>query len=321
MQSKVSNRLHLSFCLVALVAASFPNRLAYSEEPAASSQVATESPRELKIMSFNIRFSRDGVDEADKRDNWNDADPPRRERAIRVIREFMPDVLGVQEARDPQVNDLREALPEYDFYGIGRDDGKTGGEYVGIFYRKDRFARSDAGTFWLSDEPTKPGTSFYTVPGAVPRISSWVRLNDKASGSELFVLNTHWDHISIPARRKSAQLIRKQLEELAKGAPAIVMGDFNTPEDSAPFRAIVAEVPAPGRPLLDSYRAVHRERTPEESTFNHWTGTTKGSRIDFILHTAELTSAAAEIVRTGYDGRWPSDHYPVTATLRLDRGE
>ena len=106
-----------------------------------------------------------------------------------------------------------EALPEFEFYGVGRDDGKSGGEYAGIFYRKDRFTRTDASTFWLSATPEKPGTSFYTVPGAVPRIASWVRLRDNRSGRELFVLNAHWDHISAPARRKSAALIRERLFE------------------------------------------------------------------------------------------------------------
>ena len=127
---------------------------------------------------------------------------PRRERVIRVIRDYKPDVLGVQEARDLQIVDLREALPEYEFYGVGRDDGKTGGEYSGIFYRKDRFTRKDAGSFWLSETPEKPGTTFYTVPNAVPRMASWVRLARQAIGREFVVLNTHWDHISDEARRK-----------------------------------------------------------------------------------------------------------------------
>jgi endonuclease/exonuclease/phosphatase family metal-dependent hydrolase len=282
----------------------------------ASASAAAE-PIELRIMSFNIRYSHGGMDEAAAENNWTDAEHPRRERAIRVIREHMPDVLGVQEARDLQVIDLREALPEFDFYGVGRDDGKTGGEYTGIFYRKDRFPSQDAGTFWLSASPEKPGTSFYTVPDAVPRIASWVRLRDQQSGREFIVLNTHFDHISAPARRKSAALIRERLSKLAEGVPAIVMGDLNTPEDSAPLRVLAGEAAASDRRLIDSYRAVHRERSPEESTFNHWQGTTAGSRIDFILHTQEFKTTGAAIVRTSYDGRWPSDHYPVTATLRL----
>jgi endonuclease/exonuclease/phosphatase family metal-dependent hydrolase len=272
---------------------------------------------ELNVMSFNIRYSHGGLDEAATENNWTDEKYPRRERTIRVIRENKPDVLGVQEARELQITDLRESLPEFEFYGVGRDDGKTGGEYAAIFYRKDRFARTDAGTFWLSAMPDRPGTSFYTVPGAVPRLASWVALRDKQSGRDFLVLNTHWDHISGAARRKSATLIRERLWKLAADMPAIVMGDLNTPEDSAPLRALLGEVES-GRRLVDSYRALHRERSGDESTFNHWSGTTAGSRIDFILHTEEFTPAAAAIVRTNYDGRWPSDHYPITATLELE---
>jgi endonuclease/exonuclease/phosphatase family metal-dependent hydrolase len=275
---------------------------------------------ELRVMSFNVRYSKGVPHEEAAENNWNDRKFPRRDRAVRVIREDMPDVLGVQEARELQVVDLREALPEYDFYGVGRDDGKAGGEYAGIFYRKDRVMRADAGSFWLSATPEKPGTSFYTVPGAVPRLASWVRLRDKQSGREVLVLNTHFDHISAAARRKSATLIRERLSQLAKGVPAIVMGDLNTPEDSAPLRELIGEAPS-NRRLIDSYRAIHRERSPEESTFNHWKGTTTGSRIDFILHTEEFKPTAAAILRTSYQGRWPSDHYPVTATLRFESAE
>ena len=279
---------------------------------------ALAEPVELKVMSFNIRYSQAGQSEQATENNWNDAKFPRRERTIRVIRENMPDILGVQEARDPQIKDLQAALPEFDFYGIGRDDGKTGGEYTGIFYLQDRFTQVDAGSSWLSATPEKPGTTFYTAPDAVPRIASWVRLVDKTSGGELFVLNMHWDHISVPAREQSARLVRRRLTDLAEGLPAIVMGDLNAPEDSKAVSELVGAKDAPGRPLKDSFRAVHPEPSREESTFNHWKGTTVGKRIDFILHTAEFKPTAAEIVRTDYDGRWPSDHYPVTATLRMD---
>jgi len=272
----------------------------------------------LRVMSFNIRYSHGGLDEAKAENNWTDAKFPRRERAIRVIRDYRPDVLGVQEARDLQIVDLREALPGYEFYGLGRDDGKKGGEYAGIFYRKDRFDRVKEGSFWLSETTDKPGTTFYKAPNAVPRMASWVRLRDKPSGQEFVVLNTHWDHISDSARKKSAKLIRERLMELSERLPTIVMGDLNAPEESPAISTLVGATDAAGGQLVDSYRKLNPKRTPSESTFNGWTGTLKGSRIDFILHSEQFKPTAAEIVRTSYDGRWPSDHYPVTATLRLN---
>jgi endonuclease/exonuclease/phosphatase family metal-dependent hydrolase len=275
-------------------------------------------PVELRVMSFNIRYSYGRPQEEASENDWTDSKNPRRERVIRVIRESLPDILGVQEARHLQIEDLQSALREFDFYGIGRDDGKTEGEYSGIFYLKDRFRELDAGSFWLSATPEKPGTTFYTARDAVPRIASWVRLADSKSGREIFVLNMHWDHISVPAREQSARLVRKRLAELAEGLPAIVMGDFNAPEDSRAVTELVGAKGTAGRPLLDSFRELHPKRTDEESTFSAWSGRTAGSRIDFILHTDEFSPTAASIVRTSFDGRWPSDHYPVTSTLRLN---
>src|SRR5215213_3365554 len=114
---------------------------------------------DLKVMSFNVRFAKPGHSEAAAENNWQDATHPRRERAVRIIREASPDLLGVQEAREQQLTDLQAAFPEFEFYGVGRDDGKTGGEFSGIFYRKDRFTRKNAGSFWLSDRPEEPGTT------------------------------------------------------------------------------------------------------------------------------------------------------------------
>jgi endonuclease/exonuclease/phosphatase family metal-dependent hydrolase len=295
----------------------------------------------LKVMSFNIRYSYGKENEAKPENNWTDAKFPRRERTIRVIRDYNPDLLGVQEARHLQIVDLREALPKYDFYGVARDDGREEGEYVGIFYLNKRFERIGAGSFWLSDTPEKPGTSFYKVPNAVPRMASWVKLRDKESGREFVLLNTHWDHISGAARRQSAKLIRERLGKIGEGVPTIVMGDLNSPEDAPATKTLIGAVqksspsgrgqgegaletsssPNGKQPstLIDSYRALNRERAPNEATYNNWEGTTDGSRIDFILHSDDFKPTAAEIVRTNYDGHWPSDHYPVTATLQLKR--
>jgi endonuclease/exonuclease/phosphatase family metal-dependent hydrolase len=269
----------------------------------------------LRVMSFNIRNSR--AKEKLSENKWADKDHPRRERTIRIIRKNEPDLLGVQEARPDQVNDLKDALSEYSFYGVGRDDGKSAGEFSGIFYRTERFTQTGAGSFWLSDTPEKPGTSFYKALGACARIASWVRLKDKATGGEFVFLNMHWDHISKPARESSASLVRERLASIGGNLPLIVMGDLNATEDSVEVKKLIGTKDANGRALADSYRVLHPKRSPEEASFNDWAGTLKGSRIDFILCTGEFKPESAKIVRKSYDGLWPSDHYPVFATLRL----
>lgn len=285
---------------------------------ASAAPLAAAEPVELEVMSFNIRYAYAGHSEESTDNNWNDASHPRRERVIRVIRENHPDILGVQEARHGQIVDLREALGEFDFYGIGRDDGKTEGEYSGIFYRKDRFERGDAGSFWLSATPDKPGTTFATEENAVPRIASWVKLKDMPTGQQFFVLNAHWDHISVPARRASARLIRERLAKLGGDLPIIVMGDFNAREGSAEVEEIIGGQDGKSFALVDSYRALHPERQADEATFGGFKGTVAGRRIDYILCSRDWKPIRGAIVRTSYDGLWPSDHYPIVATLRLE---
>jgi endonuclease/exonuclease/phosphatase family metal-dependent hydrolase len=276
---------------------------------------------DLKVMSFNVRYSKVGASEAKAENNWNDPVHPRRDRAVRVILDYGPDLLGVQEARDHQIKDLRSSLTGYDFYGIGRDDGKTAGEYAGIFYRRDRFRRVAQGSFWLSATPETPGTTFHTRPAAVPRIASWLKLADNTTGREFLLLNMHWDNESESARRKSASLVRTRLATLADGLPAIVMGDLNAIEDSPAVRSLMGSEGDGVAHFADSFREVHPDRKPDEASYNNWEGVTTGSRIDFILSTANIKPLAAEIVRTAYDGRWPSDHYPVTATLRWQNSQ
>jgi endonuclease/exonuclease/phosphatase family metal-dependent hydrolase len=150
-------------------------------------------------------------------------------------------------------------------------------------------------------------------------MASWVRLCDEQTNREFLVLNTHWDHISEDARRKSAGLIRDRLATLAECIPAVVMGDLNGPEDSPEVIALLGAGKSSRRRLSDSYRKLYPKRAADEATFGGWTGATTGSRIDFILHSDGFRPTAAAIHRTSYEGRWPSDHYPVTATLRFEQ--
>ena len=188
------------------------------------------------------------------------------------------------------------------------------GEYSGIFYRSDRFTRTDEGTFWLSFTPDVP--SFF--PGTCcRRIASWAILVDNQTGNQdYFVLNTHWDHQVQAAREWSAQLIRDQINLLSGGRPLIVMGDLNANEDNVAYLDLIGSNDPGGFQLLDSYREVFPVRSPEEATFNGFTGRTFGSRIDYVLHSDFFQSNDASIVRTNFNGSYPSDHYPVTALLR-----
>jgi endonuclease/exonuclease/phosphatase family metal-dependent hydrolase len=144
-----------------------------------------------------------------------------------------------------------------------------------------------------------------------------VRLRETSTGRELVFANTHFDHKGVIARQEASRVLSKQLSEVAKGVPAILIGDFNITEDN-PAYTVLVRPDAPGAiAWIDSYRSVHPTRTPEEASFHGFKGGATGSRIDFIFHTSHFTATASDVDRRGRDGRYPSDHYPVTAVLKL----
>ena len=271
-------------------------------------QVATTSEpgAPLKAMSFNIRFgtANDGDNHWDQRSDL----------VAETIELFSPDLLGVQEALDFQCEFLKTRLPSHKFVGRSREANPTSGEFCGIFFRSERFDLVDSGHFWLSETPDEPGSKSWD--SSLPRMVSWVRLKDRLSNNQEFVFaNTHFDHRGPEARLQSAKLIRQRLFENQE-LPVLLTGDFNCDESSDPYN-VLANVGDAGRPILDSYREIHPDRTEQEGSFSSWTGDTSGARIDWILHTDQFTALNADINHTRQQGRFPSDHFPVQAILKL----
>mgnify|MGYP003343395544 FL=1 len=131
------------------------------------------------------------------------------------------------------------------------------------------------------------------------------------AGRRVLFANTHFDHRGVEARLQSAQLLRTRLPQLAGDLPLVVTGDFNCGEDSAPWRALAG---ADG--LRDTFRVAFPEKQAMEGTFHGFRGTAGSERIDWILCTGDhFRTVSAGIDRTSQDGRYPSDHFPVTAVL------
>jgi endonuclease/exonuclease/phosphatase family metal-dependent hydrolase len=276
-------------------------------QPAAPDQPAPPADGQgtLRVMTFNIRYGT--ADDGENR--WE----RRKGLVVATIAKADPDVLGVQEALASQVDELREALPAYEFVGAGRDDGKRQGEFAGIYFKAERFEKLAAGDFWLSETPGQPGSEGWDA--SLPRVSTWARLRDRRSGATTLFLNTHFDHRGPRARLESATLLRRKAAELRGDAGAVVvMGDFNATEDDEPYAALVGEAPD-AVPLVDSYRAAHPERAADEATFHGFTGKRTGSRIDWVLHSPELRTTLCEIVREPEGRPQASDHFAVLAVL------
>ena len=265
------------------------------------------STLDIRAMTFNIRNGR----AKDGENRW----ALRKEFACDVIRDYAPDVLGVQEAYRFQLDDLNKRLPEYGEVGVGRD-GESKGEYSSILYRKDRFDLDESGTFWLSETPTKPSAHW---GNNYRRVCTWARLIEKKSAKPFYVYNTHMDHQSQRSRENGAQLIMKTIEGRKHSDPFVLMGDLNVGEDNPVIKYLNGTGATGDRSpilLVDSFRVLH----PEDEvvgTFNGFRGQSDGSKIDYIFVTPDAHVSEATIMRTHRNGRYPSDHYPVTAKLSL----
>jgi|SRR5688572_26040489 len=265
-------------------------------------------PREpLTVMSFNIRYGTAN----DGENHWKQ----RREFLLDVTREAGADLIGLQEALDGQIRELLDALPHYAVVGVGRDDGRTRGEYAAILYRRDRFRVSDAGTFWFSDTPEVIASRSWG--NSITRICTWARFVDR-DGRAFWHYNVHLDHQSQPSRERSAALLAERIAaRRVPDEPAIVTGDFNAGETNP----AVTRLTAPQGDLPAMYVDTFRVRHPDENiagTFNGFKfGTTTGDKIDYVLVPPGTEVLDAAIIRTSRDDRYPSDHFPVIARIVL----
>ncbi|HRK29682.1 MAG TPA: endonuclease/exonuclease/phosphatase family protein [Tepidisphaeraceae bacterium] len=263
---------------------------------------------DLRVMSFNIRFAT----APDGENHWD----LRQDAAVKAIQAFDPDILGTQETLLVQRDFIPVRLPQFAAVGVGRDDGKEKGEMTAAFYRRDRFELLDSGHFWLSETPQTPGSKSWDT--AITRMATWLKLRDRNDPTTrpLLVINAHFDHVGKVAREESAKLIRRQAETLGEGCSVLIIGDFNCTESDAPYAQLAGQRVG-ATTLIDTYRQVHSERAENEATFTAFKPEAiKGNRIDFIFASDDLNPTAAGIDRNLYDGRLPSDHFPVTATLR-----
>jgi endonuclease/exonuclease/phosphatase family metal-dependent hydrolase len=253
----------------------------------------------LTVMSFNIRYG-----------TANDGDNhwlKRREHLFALLREQQADVIGLQEALHGQITEILQAVPGYAYVGVGRSDGRQAGEYAAILYRTARLHVGRTDTFWFSDTP---GVVKSTSWGnQIERISTWAYFEDR-EGPAFYVFNVHLDHQSQPSRERSAALLLARIGALDPKAPVVVTGDFNAGENNPAARAMLAV-------FRDSFRILHPDAS-EAGTFNGFKpGQTGGDKIDFVFVEPGTEVLDAAIVRTSRDGRYPSDHFPVTARIRL----
>lgn len=261
---------------------------------------AAHDPASFRVMSYNIR-----VDVPTDNPTWIE----RRPHMADQIAFTDPDLLGVQEAHSAMVGWLAEQLPAYDRYGVGRDDGGPVGETTTLFWKRDRYEAMRTETFWCSPTPATPSKGW---DAAYPRTVTRVLLRDRRDGRLLDVRNTHFDHVGVVAREQCAELVAALPPVEHDGGPALVvlMGDFNTGPETAPYRRIIAAG-------LRDARAVSPVDFGPAGTFNAFdiAGDNGGVAIDHVFIGPGLAVERFGVLTDSFGGRVISDHFPVVADI------
>ncbi|MCI8624285.1 MAG: endonuclease/exonuclease/phosphatase family protein [Provencibacterium sp.] len=264
----------------------------------------------IKVISFNLR--RDFG--PGRKNRWE----VRRSIAADIIRESGAAIIGVQELLPRMRRDIRQALSGYSIFGQGRLMGKKpeNDEHSDIILKNEEVEINKVRTFWLSKKPDTVSRAYFSV---FPRICTVAEVKLKKTGRRIRVFNTHLDHICWLARTLGVRLILDTIHESnqADPLPTIVMGDFNARPSSAAVRII--------REQLYDYHNVHLQDVYEAldrmvgNTYHGLKGKIKpnASPIDYIFVSDDFEVVDVCIDTENREGVYPSDHYPVMATLRL----
>ncbi|PAW93535.1 endonuclease [Mucilaginibacter sp. MD40] len=257
--------------------------------------------RQLNIATYNLRNANQGDSTAGN--GWGQRFPW----AAKLMLFQDIDIFGTQELKYHQITDLTDSLPGYKWLGVGRDDGKVGGEFSAIFYKSTRFQVLKHGDFWLSTVTDRPNKGW---DAALPRICTWAQFREIKTGFTFYFFNLHMDHIGVVARRESAKLILQKVKQMAGNTATILTGDFNVDQTSDSYAVINNS-----GVLKDTYVLSPLKMAPND-TFNDFNASTAGDkRIDHIFVTKNFKVLRYGILTNTYHGRTPSDHYPVEAVI------
>ena len=252
---------------------------------------------DLKVMSYNIRMgvAKDGTN------SWEYRYPA----TALMLQDQMPDVFGVQEAFEFQIRFIEDNFADYDSVGVGRDNGKSEGEFMSIFWNKKTVKMVKWGTFWLSETPEKPSKGW---DAACKRTATWALMKDKNTGKMFYFVNTHLDHKGKEAQRKGLDLIVSRIDEInPKGYPMVLTGDFNIKPDNVALVGLEEK--------MQSARKI-ATKTDNNPTFNGWGKAKSDMVIDYVYVSGFSACPEYHTVNEKY-GQWKyiSDHYPVYAKL------
>ncbi len=256
--------------------------------------------QDVSVMTYNIKldYPKEGEN------SWTNRKPF----FINQLKFYNPDILGVQEALPNQMKDMDSLLVDYNFVGVGRDDGKDKGEYSAIFYNYKTFKILKSSTFWLSQTPEQVSMGWDAVCN---RVCTYALLQNKKTNEKLWVFNTHFDHVGVEARKNSARLIIKKIKEInTNNLPVVLMGDFNMEESHESIRYI--------KSYLKDSQEISKVVFGPTGTFNGFNfNEPVTKRIDFIFVSPKIEVDKYGILSDSKDCKYPSDHLPVYVELKI----
>ena len=253
---------------------------------------------EFDVMSFNIRYgtAKDGDN------HWKF----RKNQLLQLLKVTSPAVIGLQEVLKFQLDEIMAMLPEYEMIGVSRE-GNWEDEFSAILYNAKEFSPKKTNTYWLSDTPEVPSKGW---GNDIMRIVSWAELKHIASDKSFYFYNAHFDHISQVSREKGSGQLLNVIKKRDHAYPVVITGDFNAGEDNEAIKMLNKGGYA------DAFRVLH----PNEAlvgTFNGFTGVSDQDKIDFVFVGKNIEVKKSTIDRSNINGKYPSDHYPVTASIKL----
>ena len=262
--------------------------------------------KSMTLISFNVRYNNP--------DDGENAWPYRKERVAALLQFHQADLAGLQEVLNDQLNDLTELMPGFGWFGVGRTDGQTQGEYAPIFYKRSRFSVQKSGTFWLSESSDVPSKGW---DAALNRIVTWGALKDRLSDQLFYIFNTHFDHAGLVAREKSAALLLEKIEAIAGSDPVLITGDFNFISSEHPYQ-ILTDTQDP----LHVRDAFGVSKMPHYGPVSSYGGgfdeaCKEGKKIDYIFVRNQVGVLRHAILSDSWAGICPSDHMPVFSEIIL----
>ncbi len=266
--------------------------------------VVLKAQLEVKLMSYNIRLDvkSDGENQWDKR----------KERVATLMNYYGADFIGGQEVQHHQLTYLLSQLDGYSYIGVGRDDGKEAGEYSCIFYKKDKYEPLQQSTFWLSPTPDSISKGW---DAAIVRVCTYGLFKNKKTKQVFWVFNTHFDHIGKIARLESAKLIIKKIQEInTKNYPVLLSGDFNSRPEDEPAQYLLSQ--------MQNARQISKVVHGGPDTWNAFKFNEKPNGcIDYIFvsHNEIINVSKFATLTDSYDLKYLSDHFPILATITIDK--